>query len=135
MTFPGIDMLTNKSPQQRYNVEGGPGMSTERNAERVTIVPQPWMRLGPGIQRGVNSYNGSGKVGDSPHREQAHLKSGSNGIALWPQVSQRNQPSTRSCIARNSGPSLQYGQRMIGTGRLVISSAIALLGACRSSHP
>ena len=46
------------------------------------------------------------------HFRQVHLKLGSWGIALWPQLSHCNQPSTRIIICRNSFPSLQS----IGTG-------------------
>ena len=55
------------------------------------------------------SYHNAGNLGDreAAHFEQLHLNSGSSGIALWPQISHWNQPSTRSSIMRNSFPTWQ----------------------------
>ena len=52
---------------------------------------------------------------EAAHFEQVQLNSGSRGIALCPQLSHCNQPSTRSSIRRNSFPTLQYGHLMIGS--------------------
>lgn len=54
-------------------------------------------------------YNESGNPGEREvaHFEQVQVNSGSNGIALWPQLSHCNQPSTRLTSGRNSLPTLQ----------------------------
>jgi hypothetical protein len=42
---------------------------------------------------------------------------------LWPQFSHSNQPSILAAIGRNSFSSLQYGQRVIGSGRFGMTGA------------
>jgi hypothetical protein len=59
----------------------------------VLLVPWDYRREKTHFTLGVpDFYNESEIVGDGEaHCEQAHLNSGSNGIALWPQLSHCNQ--------------------------------------------